>query len=163
MNRRFPGIISQDSSYRREESLVIFSVVTLAVLSFFVTPYMLIATFAYLCLFSGMVLRRRPEVHPKLMMTGMATDLLLVLILELQRSAIKTAVGFTLSFPQQLHIAFSVMALLHYFPVFYLGLKRMNGTASPKQEKLHLRLGVMAMAFRTLGFILMFTFLIKKI
>lgn len=154
--------VSREKTSRKTEFLVVFSIVTVAALSFFATPYMLIASFAYLCLFSGMVLRRERAIHPKLMMTGMATDLLLVLVLEFQRSAITTAVGFSLTLPQQLHIVFSLMAVLHYFPVFYLGLKRMNGTATLKQEKLHLRLGVMALAFRTLGFILMFTFLAKK-
>jgi hypothetical protein len=146
----------------REERLAMFSIAVLAGLSFFATPYMLIASAAYLCMFSGMLLRRNPKTHPKLMMTGMATDILLVLILEVQRSAIKTASGFSLTYPQQLHILFSLMAVVHYFPVFYLGLKRMKGTASTKQKALHLRLGVMAFAFRTLGFILMFSFLARK-
>lgn len=146
---------------KKQEQMFIISILVLTFLSFFVTPHMLIASFAYMCLFSGMVLRRHKNLHPKLMMTGILTDVVLVLILEIQRSAIKTAVSFSLTLPQQLHIAFSLLAILYYIPVFYLGMKRVNGTATLKQQRLHVRLGVMALAFRTLGFILMFSFLYR--
>lgn len=134
----------------------------LALLGFFVTPYMLVATFAYLCLFVGMLSRRSKELHARLMVTGMVVDLLLVLILEWQRAAIKTAFGFSLTVPQQFHILFSALAVVLYFPVFYLGFRRYRGLTTGGQNRLHLRLGVMAFAFRTLGFILMFTLLTKK-
>lgn len=147
------------SGAQKKEKLLVFSIATLALLSCFVTPYMLIASLAYLCLFSGMVLRHDKAFHSRLMMIGMATDIGLVLVLEFQRSAIKTAIGFSLTLSQQLHIAFSLMAILYYIPVFYLGMKRMNGVATVKQQRLHVKLGVMALAFRTLGFILMFSFL----
>lgn len=151
--------ISFQSNLKKPEQLLFFSISILVFLSFFITPHMIVASFAYLCFFSGMILRRNKIYHPRLMMTGMATDIILVLSLEIQRSAVKTALGFSLNFFQQLHIVFSLIAVLYYVPVFYLGLKRLKGTATLAQQRSHIRLGVTALALRTLGFILMFSFL----
>jgi len=45
----------------------------------------------------------------------------LVLVLEGTRHAVKTASEFSLSYLQQTHVAFSLLAVLFYIPVVVLG------------------------------------------
>ena len=139
---------------------ILFCIVLLGTLSLYITPYMMIATVAYLSLLTGLLLRSRRKPHACLMITGIVLDVLLVLVLELQRDAIATAVGFTLSPLQQMHILTSSIALLLYFPVLFLGVKRLRGNfRGPKSRVWHIRLGLSAFVFRSLGFILMFSLL----
>ncbi len=122
------------------------------------TPYMGLASFNYFLLILGLLaLKHKPALHPKFMTTAIALDLALVLILQIQRNAVKTAAGFTLEPLQQLHILFSLLAVILYFPVFFLGHKRQQGLASEKQKSAHKNLGIITFIARTLGFLLMFT------
>lgn len=96
------------------------------------------------------------------MLTGIGLDLILVLTLEFQRGAVETAVEFKLGPLQQLHILASLIAVLMYFPLIYLGfrlLKDKTNMSIRKRHKLFARIGFVA---RTLGFFLMFSMLKSK-
>ncbi len=120
------------------------------------TPYMGIATVSYGMLLTGAFLaRRNPKLHGSLMVTGASIDLTLVLFLEFSRDAIAEAVSLQMTLPQQLHIAFSTLAVLLYFPMAWLGWRAYQGSSSTRLA--HRRLGYVTLAFRTLGFLLMFS------
>ena len=122
------------------------------------TPYMTLATFSYSLLCMGIVLRKNRGLHPYFMTTGAALDILLVLTLEFQRSAIATAVGGKLNWAQTGHIAFSSLAVLFYIPTFIYG-RRTLGQSPSLNPHTHRRLGRIAFGFRTIGFFLMFSML----
>lgn len=128
------------------------------------TPFMMIATLAYGILLVGYRVRRsNKKLHVTAMMTGIMIDVILVLILQVQRSAIQTAVGFTLPTLQQFHILFSTLALCLYFPTVYLGLKLLRAPkVNAGTRRLHVRIATSALIFRTLGFLLMFSLLMKE-
>lgn len=126
----------------------------------FTNPYMTLAALAYSFFLWGLGLRRNRRVHAALMNAGMGLDLALVLVLEFQRDAIATALGFSLTLPQQAHIACSSFAVLFYFPTLITGWKRLRRpTARPELRTWHLRFAFTAFALRTLGFLLMFSLL----
>ncbi len=134
-------------------------VVALA-LAQWMTIYMAVATVAYLLMVSGLIWRQRRGLHVALMSMAMFTDLSLVLLLEWQRSAIDQALSFAMSPLQQAHIGFSTLALLGYFPTLILGvLLYRNPGRRPHLRPWHLRLGVASFAFRSLGFLFMFSLL----
>lgn len=137
-----------------------FSFITLAVLvAIKATPYMLIASFAYGCMVLGILNRRNGKLHAKLMATAIGLDLILVLFLEATRGAIAEAVAMDMTILQQLHILFSTLAVVLYFPLIYIGLKNLKHQSSPDQKIWHRRLGFTAFALRSLGFLLMFSLL----
>ncbi len=121
------------------------------------SPYKGIATASYLCLLIGLIHRRSRNVHAGLMTAGMATDILLVLVLEFQRSAIATSTGGSLNLYQVAHVVISTMAVLAYVPTGILGYRRWKGTLSLEKFPLHLRFGITAFSLRTLGYVLMFS------
>lgn len=130
---------------------------------FTLTPYMVVATISYFCLLMGLAFKKRKKVHAALMGTGIFIDLAIVLILEVTRHAVNTALDFSLSPLQQLHIATSTIATVLYFPVVALGVFRFLGKGdSDRSRRLHMKLGISAFVFRTLGFLLMFSLLWKK-
>ncbi len=134
-----------------------------AIVGALTTPYMAAATLAYGLMSIGLLNRKTTIVHARLMGSAIALDLGIVVTLELQRHAINTALSFSLTPMQQAHIAMSSIATLLYFPVVFLGWKRFRGKLSASGMRWHIRLGISAYAFRTLGFILMFALLEQKI
>ena len=116
-----------------------------------------IATLAYTILVSGLVVRKNRRIHPKLMATGIGIDLLLVIVLQVQRSVIQSALTESYSLLQWGHIGASVIAVLLYFPVVYLGIQRLRGKGGPNGRLRHIRWAVTAFAFRSVGFLLMFS------
>lgn len=133
----------------------------LAVLYRFVTPHMWAASLAYACMVAGLAFRRRSRrAHAWLMGSAMGLDLALVATLEIQRDAVATALRFSLGPWQQAHIAVSLAAVLLYAPVLGLGLRRyLNPDSASGIRHWHMRLGILAFAFRSLGFLLMFSML----
>jgi len=123
------------------------------------TPYMAAATTAYGLLTLGLYFRKQRSLHARLMGAAIGTDLAVLLVVELQRDAIKTAASLSLSGWQQAHIAFSTLAVVSYIPVAVLGVSYLLNRGAAKGRKWHMRLGVLAYACRTLGFILMFAML----
>ena len=122
------------------------------------TPYMMIATFSYSLLCMGVALRKNRGLHPYFMTTGAAIDILLVLTLEMQRSAIATAMGGKLNAAQAGHIVCSLIAVLLYIPAMIYGRRAMSQGSSPT-EQTHRYLGRIAFGLRTIGFFLMFSML----
>lgn len=125
----------------------------------YMTSYMLVASIAYLFLASGVYFRKTKNVHARLMAIGIALDLLIGVILQIQRSAVQTAFSFKLDALQQAHIATSTLAVILYIPIMYLGWQRLQGRLGAQAGFWHRRLGVAAFLARTAGFILMFSML----
>lgn len=130
------------------------------VLGLLTTPYMGVAGFNYFLLLSGFFLRRQRLVHARLMTLGIASDLSLVLLLELQRGAIGVTLHESLSLHQYLHIGFSTTAAALYLPILYLGFRLLKfPNTSRHLRSWHLHLGSLALVLRTLGFLFMFSLL----
>ena len=122
------------------------------------TIYMGVATLAYLLMVCGLMKRKEPEVHRVFMGAAMFIDVSLVLILELQRSAVNTAVTEAMNGMQYTHIVASTAAVVLYFPLIYLGISNYrNKNSKLSRRKAHKRLGITAFIFRTIGFLTMFS------
>ena len=140
--------------------LIAANIAMLSGLAVIATPYMAIATTAYSAMVWGVFFRREKRLHVALMHLAILLDISLVGLLELQRSAIATAVSFSLNPLQQGHIAASTLALVLYFPILGLGWALYRGRRpEPGFRALHIRIGYAAFALRTIGFILMFAML----
>lgn len=135
---------------------VIFFAVVITLLKV-ATPYMTIATVAYLIMLAGVLRHSQKEIHIPLMSFAVVIDLSLVLFLEFDRSAIASAIGGKLNFWQKGHILFSTLAVALYIPTMILGTKAL--TQKGRRLQNHKYLGKIAFVFRTLGFILMFSLL----
>lgn len=120
--------------------------------------YMIWATIAYFLMVTGVVLRKRRPIHVRLMLTAIAMDLCLVGLLEVKRDAVAKALEFSMGPLQQMHIGFSTVAVALYLPVLSLGIMRLRGVGPLDW---HIRLGLAAFIFRTLGFLFMFSLLMK--
>jgi len=116
-----------------------------------------VASFAWLLLVCGYFLRARRNIHVPLMMTGIFTDIALVLYLQLTKRAVQTAVSFTLAPLQQAHVLVSTSAFVLYFPVLYLGWRLYNEPLNKAIRFRHRQIGVAALVLRTCGFVLMFS------
>lgn len=143
-------------------AIISFAVFCLVSVAWFMTPYMVVATFSYFLMVAGLVYRRQKNIHYKLMSSSIVLDLLIVLILEISRDAVATAAGMKLPPLQQAHIFASSLAVLFYIPVVTLGVLRLKGSKSRKVLLSHKALGITAFIFRTFGFILMFSLLQKS-
>ena len=121
------------------------------------TINMWFATCAWLILVVGYSQRRHRERHIPLMLIGISIDIALVLYLQFTRGAIQTAVSFSLSLFRQLHVLASTGAFALYFPVLYSGWRLASGEVTPGLRDRHVRVANIAMLFRTLGFLLMFS------
>jgi hypothetical protein len=139
-------------------ALLIGVVIPVAV-AFASTPYMAFATLAYLILFAGIMLRKTRKLHAAMMSFGMGLDIALVLTLEMQRQAVQTAAFSPLSPYQYGHIGSSALAVVLYAPVAVLGAMRLRGRGTARAHRFHGYLGGIAMIFRTIGFISMFSML----
>lgn len=150
-----------NSGLLRPQVWIGFSLGILLLLKQWLTPYMLAATFAYLLMVGGLYYRKQRQAHPKWMMAAIFLDLGIVLTLELQRHAIETALSFSLTPLQQAHIGFSSVATVLYFPVLFSGIACDRGWFKEIKNKRqwHLKLGLTAFVFRTIGFLLMFSLL----
>jgi hypothetical protein len=136
-------------------------ILLLSLLATFATPAMLIASLAYFVLVTGFRVRRKNrKLHAILMTSAIAIDLSLVLILQINRDAVGTALSFSLSPLQQLHILASSIATLLYFPMLGLGFYQLkNPSKSPRVKIIHRNLGLATFVARSLGFLLMFSML----
>ncbi|MDB5036838.1 MAG: hypothetical protein JWQ35_366 [Bacteriovoracaceae bacterium] len=145
----------------RNFSLAAMAFLSLAVIFQETTPYMTAASLTYFLLVAGVINRKKRRTHLRLMLTAISIDISLVLVLELQRAAIKTALDMKLGFFQQLHIASSLLAVLFYFPTMYFGWKafRDHSKNIPVTSNRHIWLGITAFILRSIGFITMFSML----
>ena len=126
----------------------------------FTTPYMGIASLAYLLMLTGVSLRKQKIKHVRLMSLAIGIDLALVLILQIKRAAIQEAFTMPMSTLQHLHIAASSLATALYFPVMGIGYALFKNRGKfLGLRTAHLRLGLAAFICRTVGFLLMFSML----
>lgn len=132
--------------------------ISLGFITTMTTPYMGVASLNFFLLCVGITYRHIPKYHSRTMSFAMISDVLLVLVIELQRSAINTAASFNLNIFQQLHIITATIAVVLYFPTFYYGLKRLKGTDANTNSK-HFKLAIGAFTFRAVSFFLMFSLL----
>lgn len=133
-----------------------------SLVAYFATIYMGIATASYVLMVVGLVYKSERELHSRLMLTAICLDLLLVVVLQIQRHAIQTMLEFSLTGLQQAHVAVSFAATLFYIPVLYLGVRLWkHPELSGKLRNAHVKLAITAFLLRTSGFLLMFS-LLKK-
>jgi hypothetical protein len=127
-----------------------------------------VATLAWMLLSGGVTLHLPRSLHAVWQTSGVFLDLLLVGVLQWQRSAIQTATSFELSGPQLVHVTASLGAVLLYGPVIFLGARKLKArSVGPTSEmdgkrRLHRNAGLVAYALRTLGFFLMFSMLSRS-
>lgn len=121
------------------------------------TIYMYIAACAWITMCGGYFLRRNRRLHPMLMRLAILIDFGLVLYLEATRGAVETALEFKLAVLKQIHIGFSTVALVLYFPVLYFGFHLLKGPVTAQLRNRHIKFALAAFFFRTLGFIFMFS------
>lgn len=93
------------------------------------------------------------------MLLGISLDVVLVLFLQVTRSAVQTALKFELTALQQTHIAFSTSALLLYPGVIYLGYKLFNDRQNQTLRARHKAVAITCFILRTFGFLFMFSML----
>jgi len=120
---------------------------------------MWIATSAWLSLVLAYQFRKQKYLHIAFAIAGIACDISLVVYLQLTRSALQTAMSFSLSYLEQTHIAVSTIALCLYGPTAIFGVLLATGHASSLKKTYHRCLAISALGFRTLGFIFMFSML----
>ena len=123
------------------------------------TGLMGLASFNYFLLLVGFFLRKsNRRAHAGVMTTAIVSDVGLVLYLQFQRNAVATALAFKLSYANQAHIFFSTLAAVLYVPVLGLGYRLLTyREGAMKWRATHIRLGIAALVFRSLGFLLMFS------
>lgn len=100
--------------------------------------------------------------HVSLMSLGIILDIGMVLYLQVTRHAIQTAIGPKPDLLQRAHILASSSALILYFPVIYFGLHLLFSQGQQEMRQKHKKLALWALAFRTIGFILMFSLIKHK-
>ena len=119
--------------------------------------FMALATIAWLSLVLGWFSRKRRHWHLPLVLNGMFLDITLVCYLEYDRHALGSAFSFKLEPLAQLHILASSVACLLYLPVFWLGSRLFYAPGDQVLRARHRNLAQLALGFRTLGFVLMFS------
>ncbi|MDP3920483.1 MAG: hypothetical protein Q8R76_06740 [Candidatus Omnitrophota bacterium] len=129
---------------------------------FSLTPYMYVAIASYFLLVLGLCYRKsNRQLHARLMSGAIAADITIVFLLQIKKHVIGTALSSTLNIWQQLHVAASVTAVLLYLPVLILGYRLLRHQAGSRTRSWHIRFGLAAFLFRTLGLIWMFSFIEK--
>ncbi len=142
------------------KNFLIPGVIVLLFTSWIGTRYMTIATFNYLLILAGFLVRNKDRrIHVRLVSLGILFDLCLVLILEFERSAIATAMSFKLSLLNQVHIYSSSLATALYIPQAITGYRLRSGEGPRKAHRI---LGFLVILFRTIGFLLMFSMIDSK-
>ncbi len=123
------------------------------------TPYMAVASIAYFFLLSGVLLHSQRKLHIIFMSSGALIDLLLVGVLEFERSAIAATLGGSLNVFQMGHIITSSCAVALYLPTMFFGLRAISGKSVRDKRETHIYLGRLAFVLRSIGFLLMFSLL----
>ncbi len=119
--------------------------------------YKALATLACVLIVAGWAKRRTRSAHVPLVLGGIAIDLALVLILELDRSVIAQTSNVAFSWMQWTHIGSSVLAVLLYIPVVVLGIRLLRGTVRARGRAAHRNLAGVALVARVVGFAFMWS------
>lgn len=156
-------LVASRPFFSRKEALAIYLGLSLIFyIGLNASLYMGLATFTYFFMLLGVRLRKNRPLHWRVMSFSMITDIGLVLILEATRSAVDTAVKFELTALQKIHILTSLVAVVLYLCMFYLGYKRYKDKKNTQRIKnLHMRFGITTLIFRSVGWLTMFSFLAK--
>ena len=121
------------------------------------TVYVAIATVAYLLMILGLANRTQRLLHQRFMGATMALDVMVVTVLEVNRNAVETVLDGKLKVLQIGHIAASSVAVGLYGVVIALALARRRGRVGEWARVWHIRVGIAAFAWRSIGFVLMFS------
>jgi len=101
--------------------------------------------------FYGLSIRKQKLKHIKVMVSAIVWDILLVLQIELSRSAIKQTFNPNKnSTLLNIHISIAVTTLFLHFFMLYSGNKLRKGNL--KNKSLHVKLGLLDVFLRTLNF-----------
>jgi hypothetical protein len=136
-------------------------IATAGVFAAFTTPYMAAASASYLAMAIGIAFRSEKRIHIPLMALAVTTDVSLVLLLEVGRSAIATAISGSLNALQLGHILCSSAAVALYVPTVALGIAAAVKKPGARRSRVHGAVGVAAFVLRSAGFVLMFSLLDK--
>ena len=127
--------------------------------------YNALASLAFLLLVAGWTQRKRTSRHVPLVLSGMALDLALVVVLEVTRSVVEEVAGAKSHEPfsamRQWHIATSSLAVVLYVPTFVCGRRLWRRTEWPSPaareaaRKTHAAFATSALALRAAGFVFM--------
>jgi hypothetical protein len=114
-----------------------------------------------LIMMAGIVMRRRRKLHVRMMSVAMIWDVLLILQIELSRSAILTATK-ALSNPMilNIHISIAVSTVVLYGFMVYTGRLMLSGQTQIRQK--HRLLGYSTFLMRVLTFITSFWAVVPK-
>lgn len=103
----------------------------------------------------GLIFRKKRNLHIKLMSSAMIWDVILILQIELNRSAIlKASKAMSNAMMLNIHVSFAVSTVLFYAAMVYTGRKFLSGDNSIRP--LHKKLGWTTFALRVLTFITSF-------
>ncbi len=106
-------------------------------------------------LYLGVYLRKDRAKHMKIMLSAIAWDLILILQIELTRSAVgKAAKVSTNPMLLNIHVAMAVSTVLLYFCLIYTGRNLSRGKESLRQK--HRIFGMTCLALRTLTYVTSF-------
>jgi hypothetical protein len=109
----------------------------------------------------GIYFRRKRQWHVKIMALAMIWDVILILQIELSRSAIlKASKAMTNAVALNIHVSIAVSTVVLYGFMIYTGRKLLSGEASYKSR--HRKLGWTTFIMRLLTFITSFWAVIPK-
>ncbi len=130
--------------------------------AYFSTPYMGISTFAYFLLVAGVLSVKKTQTHMKFVVSAALLDLLVVLTLQIQRSAVQVVMQEALTLPQMIHIVTGALSIVLYLPTIYLGYQIYKMQAFEHRGK-HRLMGKITFLIRTISFLFMFSQLARVI
>lgn len=117
--------------------------------------------FIVLLMVFGLVVRRNRKIHVRVMSAAMIWDILLILQIELSRSAVlKASKAISNPLILNIHVALAVTTVLLYGAMVYSGRKILAGELSFKEK--HKVLGYTTFLFRVLTFITSFWAVVPK-
>ncbi len=117
---------------------------------FQIQSFLIVAVFVF-----GVIKRKNRKLHVKTMMTGIIWDVLLILQIELTRSAIaKASKAITNSMILNIHVSLAVTCVLFYIAMFITGTKLLKGDNSVRPR--HKVLGITTLSLRILVLITSF-------
>jgi uncharacterized membrane protein YozB (DUF420 family) len=103
----------------------------------------------------GVYLRRKRALHIKTMLVAITWDILLILQIELNRSAIaKASKAISNTMILNIHVSLAVLTVIFYFCMIYTGKKFVDG--NNQIRPLHKKLGWTTVLLRILTFITSF-------
>lgn len=109
----------------------------------------------------GIIFRRRRQLHVKIMSVAMVWDVILILQIELSRSAIlKASNAMSNALALNIHVSIAVSTVILYAFMIYTGRKLLSGET--KIRPIHKRLGWTTFTMRILTFVTSFWAVMPK-